>query len=208
MVEDNEVRRPGRPRSERSRRAVLDAARELLTDRGLPGLSVDDIAARAGVSKNTIYRWWPTKGAVLMDAFTDAVGSAIEVPADGDTVTRLRAQVARVARAMNQPAARRPFIALVAAAQHDPELATALRDRFISLRRAEVSRLLTAGIDKGELPATLTPDLLIDLIYGALYYRLLISGEPMDTAYADRLIDTLAPVLQPPRTPAPPPVSA
>ncbi|MFJ4657743.1 TetR-like C-terminal domain-containing protein [Nocardia sp. NPDC088792] len=61
-------------------------------------------------------------------------------------------------------------------------------------------RRSTTGIDKGELPATLTPDLLIDLIYGALYYRLLISGEPMDPAYADRLIDTLAPALRPPRT--------
>jgi AcrR family transcriptional regulator len=196
MSKPNDARGPGRPRSERSRRAVLTAARELLTDRGLPGLSVDDIAARAGVSKNTIYRWWPTKAAVLMDAFTDAFADRMEAPADGDALTRLRIQVRRVAQLMNTPDARRPFVALVAAAQHDPELAAALRERFINSRRAEMSRLISTGIGNGHLPADLDTDVIIDLIYGALYYRLLVSGARIDPAYADRLIEALAPILQ------------
>ncbi|MGF6886473.1 AcrR family transcriptional regulator [Nocardia sp. GAS34] len=196
MPAQNGGRGPGRPRSERSRRAVLDAAGELLTDRGLPGMTMDEIAARAGVSKNTIYRWWPTKAAVVMDAFTDAFAGRMEAPAQGDALTRLRIQVQRVARLMNTPEARRPFVALVAAAQHDPELATALRERFIDTRRAGVIELITAGIEEGRLAADTDADIVIDLIYGALYYRLLISGGELDPAYADRLVDTLAPVLR------------
>lgn len=196
MPEQNEGRGPGRPRSERSRAAVLAAARELLTDRGLPGLTMDEIAARAGVSKNTIYRWWPTKAAVVMDAFTDAFAGRMEAPGDGDALTRLRIQAQRVARLMNTPEARRPFVALVAESQHDPELATALRERFIDTRRAAVTDLIATGIDAGELPADLDPDIVIDLIYGALYYRLLISGGDLTPAYADRLVHTLAPILR------------
>jgi AcrR family transcriptional regulator len=197
MPAQNGGRGPGRPRSERSRRAVLDAAGELLTDRGLPGMSMDEIAARAGVSKNTIYRWWPTKAAVVMDAFTDAFAGLMEAPAEGDALTRLRIQVQRVARLMNTPEARRPFVALVAAAQHDPELATALRERFVDTRRAGVIELIAAGIEEGRLAADTDADIVIDLIYGALYYRLLISGGELDPAYADRLVETLAPVLRP-----------
>lgn len=188
MVESKQGRGPGRPRSERSRRAVLAAARELLTDRGLPGLSVDEIASHAGVSKNTIYRWWPTKAAVLMDAFTDAFAERMSVPAEGDELTRLRTTVRRVATLMGDPEARRPFVALVAAAQHDPELAAALRDRFLAGRRAEVGELIVSGKAAGRLPADFDPDITIDLIYGALYYRLLVSGETVDAGYADRLL--------------------
>ncbi|MBF6170842.1 TetR/AcrR family transcriptional regulator [Nocardia blacklockiae] len=196
MAEPNDARGPGRPRSERSRRAVLTAALELLSDRGLPGLSVDEIAARAGVGKNTIYRWWPTKGAVLMDAFTEAYAGRMEAPEEGDARTRLRVQARRVAELMNTPEARRPFVALVAAAQHDPELAAALRERFLEPRRAGVEHLLATGIAEGEFRPDLDPALVIDLLYGALYYRLLVSGAHLDPAYADHLVDILSPVLR------------
>lgn len=170
---------------------MLAAARDLLTDRGLPGLSVDEIATHAGVSKNTIYRWWPTKAAVLMDAFTDAFADRMSVPAEGDALTRLRTTVRRVATLMSDPDARRPFVALVAAAQHDPELAAALRDRFIAGRRAEVGELLAEARSAGGFPTGFDPDTAIDLIYGALYYRLLISGETLDSGYADRILTAM-----------------
>ncbi|WP_227979271.1 TetR/AcrR family transcriptional regulator [Nocardia spumae] len=191
MAETKDGRGPGRPRSERSRRAVLAAARDLLTDRGLPGLSVDEIASRAGVSKNTIYRWWPTKAAVLMDAFTDAFAARMTVPAEGDALTRLRTTVRRVASLMSDPDARRPFVALVAAAQHDPELAAALRERFIAGRRAEVNEVLSAAIAGGRLPSDFDAEAAVDLIYGALYYRLLISGAPLGPDYADRVLTAM-----------------
>ncbi|WP_327139432.1 TetR/AcrR family transcriptional regulator [Nocardia sp. NBC_01327] len=197
MTTPGEPATPGRPRSERARQAVLTAARELLTDKGLPGLSVDDIARSAGVSKNTIYRWWPNKAAVLMDAFAEATSSKLEFPADGDALTNLRTQVRQVAHLMNTPRARRPFVALVAASQHDPELATALRERFIATRRAGAHGLISKAIDTGEFRRTLDPDIIIDLIYGALYYRLLITGAPLDADYADHLLDNIEPALRP-----------
>ncbi|MFC6355725.1 TetR/AcrR family transcriptional regulator [Luethyella okanaganae] len=181
--------RTGRPRSERARRAVLQAARELLTDEGLPGLTVDEIAAHAGVSKNTIYRWWPNKAAVLMDAFTEATSDKLAAPATGTAIQRFRTQVHRVAELMNEPAARRPFIALVAASQHDLELATALRDRFVADRRAAATRLLEQVAREQPHRQNVEPGILIDLVYGALYYRLLITGEHLDAAYVDHLLD-------------------
>lgn len=186
-----EAARPGRPRSEQARSAVLEATRDLLTDTGLPGLTVDDIATRAGVSKNTIYRWWPNKAAVLMDAFTAATAAKLEAPADGTAVQRFRTQVHRVAHLMNEPNARRPFIALVAASQHDPELAAALRDRFVAGRRADAAALLDQISYENPDRGTIDPEIVIDTTYGALYYRLLITGQPLDAPYVDRLLDTI-----------------
>lgn len=186
-MDQDDTPKPGRPRSERARLAVLHAARDLLTDDGLPGLTMDKIAAHAGVSKNTIYRWWPTKAAVLMDAFTEATSAKLEAPIEGSAISRFRAQVHRVAQLMNAPAARRPFVALVAASQHDPELATAVRDRFVADRRAAAIALLDqASIEGHEQLAG--PDIIIDLLYGALYYRLLITGGQIDAAYTDELL--------------------
>ncbi len=188
LVHTQDGSRPGRPRSERARHAVLEATRNLLTDEGLPALTVDQIAAQAGVSKNTIYRWWPNKAAVLMDAFTAVTSAKLEAPADGTAVQRFRGQVQRVAALMSEPAARRPFVALVAASQHDQQLAEALRERFIADRRATATALLEEIADD-DPPADFEPDIVIDLIYGALYYRLLITGASLDRSYVDRLLD-------------------
>ncbi|MDJ0363292.1 TetR/AcrR family transcriptional regulator [Rhodococcus sp. H29-C3] len=186
---NEDATKPGRPRSERARRAVLEATQALLTDKGLPGLTVDDIASHAGVSKNTIYRWWPNKAAVLMDAFTAATSAKLKAPVDGTATQRFRAQVHRVAHLMNEPEARRPFIALVAASQHDPELAAALRDRFIAERRTSAAALLGQIAQERPDRNNLDPDIVIDLAYGALYYRLLITGQRLDAPYVDRLLD-------------------
>ena len=188
-MHNQEAAKPGRPRSERARRAVLEATRALLTDDGLPGLTVEKIATHAGVSKNTIYRWWPNKAAVLMDAFTAAASTKLEAPTDGTATQRFRTQVHRVALLMNEPEARKPFIALVAASQHDPELAAALRDRFVAERRRAATALLDQIAQESRDRINLEPDIVIDLTYGALYYRLLITGQRADRPYVDRLLD-------------------
>ncbi|WP_312979863.1 TetR/AcrR family transcriptional regulator [Corynebacterium sp.] len=167
---------------------MLEATRALLTDEGLPALTVDKIARHAGVSKNTIYRWWPNKAAVLMDAFTAATRTKLEAPDTGTAIQRFRTQVQRVAALMSEPDARRPFVALVAASQHDQELAAALRERFIADRRDAATLLLEEIIDQHRA-ANFEPEIVIDLIYGALYYRLLITGARLDPPYVDRLLD-------------------
>jgi AcrR family transcriptional regulator len=188
---DAGVRAPGRPRSERATEAILTAARELLEQRGLKQLSVDAIAARAGVSKATIYRWWPNKAAVVMDAFLAGTGPRMPFPDTGSAREDLRRQLRSVIRLFNEPRTRGPFVALIAESQHDPQLARALRERFIARRRAAAREVFTRGQARGELRDDLDVDIAIDALYGALYYRLLISGEPLRPRYADALLDQL-----------------
>jgi AcrR family transcriptional regulator len=182
-------RSPGRPRSERAATAILGAARELLEERGLRGLSVDAIAARAGVSKATIYRWWPNKSAVVMDAFLADTGPRMPFPDTGSVREDLRRQLRSVIRLFNEPRTRGPFVALIAESQHDPEVARALRERFIAARRAAAREVFERGQARGELRADLDIDIANDALYGALYYRLLVSGAPLRPRYADALLD-------------------
>jgi len=192
---DPEVRTAGRPRSERARVATLEAAGELLDERGLAALSVDAIATHAGVSKATIYRWWPSKAAVVMDAFLERTSPQMPFPDTGSTREDLRRQMRSVIRLFNDAATSRPFVALIAESQHDPVLAAALRERFIAARRAAATEAFARGIERGDLKADLDVEIAIDALYGALYYRLLVSGEPLTPRYADRLLDQLFPAL-------------
>jgi AcrR family transcriptional regulator len=189
------TRRPGRPRSERATAAILRAASELLDSRGLDGLSVDAIAARAGVSKATIYRWWPNKAAIVMDAVLSATAPQIPFPDTGSVREDLRQQMRSVVRLFTKTATGRALVALIAQSQHDPVTATALHERFIAPRRTTAGDVLRRGIARGELRPDLDVDTAIDTLYGALYYRLLVSGDPLTPRYVDRVIDHVYPTL-------------
>ena len=191
------ARRRGRPRSEGARAAILRAAGELLQSRGFSALSVDAIAASAGVGKATIYRWWPNKAAVVMDAFLADTAPAMPFPDTGSTREDLRRQMRSVIRLFNAPAVGGPFKALIGESQHDPALAAALRERFIASRRAAAKEVLARGIERGELRPDLDLDIAIDALYGALYYRLLVSGARLTARYADAVLDELFPALEP-----------
>lgn len=189
------TRRPGRPRSARATAAILQAASELLDSRGIDGLSVDAIAARAAVSKATIYRWWPNKAAIVMDAVLSVTAPQIPFP-DTDSVREdLRQQLRAVVRLFTTTATGRALIALIAQSQHDPVTATALHERFIAPRRTTAGDVLRRGIARGELRPDLDVDTAIDTLYGALYYRLLVSGDPLTPLYVDRVIDHTYPTL-------------
>jgi AcrR family transcriptional regulator len=189
------TRRPGRPRSERATAAILRAAGELLDSRGLDGLSVDAIAARAGVSKATIYRWWPNKAAIVMDAVLSATAPQIPFPDTGSVREDLRQQMGSVVRLFTKTATGRALVALIAQSQHDAATATALHERFIAPRRTTAGDVLRRGIDRGELRPDLDVETAIDTLYGALYYRLLVSGDPLTQRYVDRVIDQIYPTL-------------
>jgi AcrR family transcriptional regulator len=187
----------GRPRSESAREAILRAAIELLQSKGFAALSVDAIAARAGVGKATIYRWWPNKAAVVMDAFLADTAPGMPFPDTGSTREDLRRQMRSVIRLFNTPSVGGPFVALIGESQHDPALAAALRERFVASRRAAAKEVLTRGIERGELRSDLDLDIAIDSLYGALYYRLLVSGARLTPRYADAVLDQLYPALTP-----------
>ena len=180
----------GRPRSESARRKVLAAARDLLEERGLPGLTVEGIAARAGVGKPTIYRHWPNAQAVAMDAFLDR-----DDPVQGETggttpLAALRRQLAGIAVAFASPAGR-GTAAMIAASQNDSELAKVFRNRFI-LRGRETGRaLLLQAAEQGAIRADLDLEVALDLIYAPLYFRLLVGHGPLDRDFTDTLLDTV-----------------
>src|SRR5688500_2970986 len=179
----------GRPRSKMARAKILAAARTLLEERGLPGLTVEGIAARAGVGKPTIYRHWPNAQAVAMDAFLET-GDAAPGPAGGSSALgALRGQLHGIAATLASPAGR-STAAMIAAAQNDSELAKVFRNRFILKSRETGRALLLQAAEQGAVRADADLEVALDLIYAPLYFRLLIGHGPLDAAFTDALLDT------------------
>lgn len=183
----------GRPRSEHARQAILRAAFELVRDRGFAALTIEGIAARAGVAKTTIYRHWPSKAAVVMDALLTEADPRTPFPDTGSVREDLRRQLHGVVKLLGDPADGAVYVALLAECQHDAALAAAMRDRFIAARRAQAAAVIERGIDRGELREDLNVDVALDAIYGALYYRLLVRHAPVFTDYVDEIIDLALP---------------
>jgi AcrR family transcriptional regulator len=175
------------------RRAILRSAGKLFHRHGLRRLTIEAIAEDAGVGKATIYRWWPSKAALVLDAIHEQVGPDIALPDTGSAREDLRLQIASLVQILTSNRTGRAYIALVAESQYDPDLAEAIRDRLIARRRAATREVLERGIARGELRAGLDVEIAIDALYGALYYRLLVSHEPLEPGYADALVAQLYP---------------
>ena len=178
----------GRPRSESARRKVLAAARQLLHERGLPGVTVEGIAALAGVGKPTIYRHWPNAHAVAMDAFLESSEAAPGQSGIGFPLDALRRQLHAIAVAFASPAGR-STAALIAASQNDSELAKVFRNRFIMKSREAGRALLLQAVEQGAVRADMDVEVALDLIYAPLYFRLLIGHGPLDGPFTDTLLD-------------------
>jgi AcrR family transcriptional regulator len=178
----------GRPRSPKIDRAILEAAAHLVLAKGFRALSMDAIAAAAKVGRMTIYRRWPNKAAVVMDAFVSRVDpNTLFVPA-ASYLESIRLQMRTMAKAFagNDGALIR---ALLAEAQFDAELATALRERWTMPRRRMAIAYFQEGIAKGILRADADPDTMIDILYAPLYYRLQMGTGALSEAYIDEIFD-------------------
>ena len=191
------VPRRGRPRSEAARTRILAAARSLLEERGLAGLTVERIAAEAGVGKPTIYRHWPNAQAVAMDAFLVGATTGGEA-GPGFALPALRRQLAAIAAAFASPAGR-STAAMIAAAQNDSELAKVFRNRFIMRSREAGRVLLERAVAEGTVRPDADIEVALDLIYAPLYFRLLIGHGPLDGAFTDALLDLVLEGLCDPR---------
>jgi len=171
--------RLGRPRSETVRQAILAAAIDELEENGYARLTVDAIAARAGAGKQTVYRWWPSKADVVLDALLEKVAVTITVPDEGSLEADLLAFLGATFRQRGQ----RPIlIGLMAQALLDPVFATAFRDRFLFSRRAALRGILERAAARGEINQEVDPELLIDVVYGVLWYRLMLDHAPLNEA--------------------------
>lgn len=177
-------------RSELARQAVLEAADNLLVERGFAGVTMEGIAARAGVAKQTVYRWWQTKTDVLMDAFLQDVAEDLIPPDHGDLATDLRAYLSRLARFLRESDAGAVFRALVAQAQHDPVFAARFRARYLDEQRRRDQLPLLRAQQRGRLPADLDLVTATDQLVGPLYYRVLVTDESVDADFTDRLVES------------------
>ncbi len=178
----------GRTRDAAATAAILDAAMALLVEKGLAGFTIEGIAARAGVGKATIYRWWPSRGAVALDAFLDAVEPQVPYPDTGDFAAALRAQVTALVRVFRTDEVGGVIRALLGEAQTDPELAEAFRTRWLESRRTVGRAIFTAAQRSGQIRADLDIETAIDLVYGPVYFRLMAGHQPLDDRFASELI--------------------
>jgi AcrR family transcriptional regulator len=186
-----EAPRRGRPRSEKARQAILEAAAELLLARGLSAVSMDAVAEQAGVSKATIYRWWPTKETLALDALYTEWAAARPSPRDTGS---LRGDLLSLLRPWARLASSRPYgrviAALITEAQTDPVFAAEYRERFVEPRRDQARAIFRRAIERGEIPADTKIDVALDILYGPFYHRLLHGHAPLNDRFVHDVIDT------------------
>lgn len=177
----------GRPRSEETKKAILTAAYGLLLEKGFNTITVEGIAERAGVSKATIYKWWSNKAAVVLDGFFAATESMLQVPDTGSVREDLFIQANNLANFITSPKGK-VITELIAEGQFDTNIAEEYRIRYFNPRRLISQNIIERGIERGELKKDIDIELSIDLIFAPLFYRLLITGGTVDTAYVKSLI--------------------
>ena len=179
----------GRRRSESSHAAIVEATQELLVERSYPELTIEGVAARAGVGKQTIYRWWPSKAALVLEAYL-AGSDAVPPPRECATVREdVRALLGWLIAVLAQPTGGHVVAGLVGELQHDPVLAEGFHRDVVPARREAMLAALERGRERGEIRADADLELAVDALHGAVFYRLLLSGEPLDEPFAARLAD-------------------
>ncbi|MEA2502815.1 MAG: hypothetical protein QOD01_2926 [Actinomycetota bacterium] len=183
-------RPPGRPRSPAAERAILDAALELLASEGFDRLTVEGVAASAGVGKATIYRRWPSKLALVLAAVGELSTHPLPELTTGRTRDDLVSLLRHIIEALTGTIAGRILPGLVAESARSPELLGLLHDFWIS-RRGLMLEVLRQGSAQGDLPEDVDHELIADLLYGPVHYRFLISAAPVDPPLAEQLVDSV-----------------
>lgn len=182
----------GRPRDERARVAILDTAADLMLEHGVDKVSMDAIAARAGVSKATIYRWWPTKESLALDAVYRQWSAA---QAETEPSGSVRADLVALLASWSRLAASKPYARVIAAllnaAQSNPDFAVQYRAHFVEPRRERGREILSAAVHDGQAPPDTDIELVLDLLYGPIYHRLLQGHAPVDDRFVRGVVDVV-----------------
>jgi AcrR family transcriptional regulator len=176
----------GRPRDEAARRRILQAALDLMEESAFTQMTMEAIAERAGASKTTVYRWWPNKAALAIEAFREAVAPELPLRDTGSLRQDLTTQMQNFARVLSGRGGRMLRSFLVAA-RCDPEVAEAFRSLWSDPRRAEAKQMLRQKQSNGQLRRDADLDLVLDSLYGPLYYRFLVKNELPSQKYAESL---------------------
>ncbi|RFU88360.1 TetR/AcrR family transcriptional regulator [Streptomyces triticagri] len=181
----------GRRPSDEVRADVLHTVGEILLDEGLADFTIERVARQSGVSKTTIYKWWPSRGALALDGYFHKVETTLAFPDTDDIRADLTTQLHAFGHLVGDTPAGRLLAELIGAAQTDPELATAYRSLYSAeRRRLAVTRLLRAQ-ESGQVRPEVDPQVVVDQLWGAVYHRLLIPDEPINPTFITALLDNL-----------------
>lgn len=181
-------RSPGRPRSEAARLAILRSTLKLLGEKGFSELTIEAVAGYASVGKATVYRWWPDKAALIVDAFALATRRKLNFPDTGSLRTDMSQQMRQLIKIFRSPRGR-IVSAILAAGQSDRNVIAAFRERFMVPRRQEAYETLRRGIQRGELQKDVDLDLLLDSLYGPIYMRFLIRHGSLTPDFVEGLCE-------------------
>src|SRR6202451_3885210 len=179
-------RSPGRPRSGHARLPILRSALKLLGENGFSELTIEEVAAHAGVGKATVYRWWPNKAAIIADAFASSTSRKLHFPDTGSVYTDMSQQMRQLVKICRSRRGR-IVSAMVGGGQRDRDLTRAARERFLWRPRREAYATLRRAIQRGELRDDVDQDLLLDSLYGPIYMRFLIRHDNLTPNFVDRL---------------------
>jgi AcrR family transcriptional regulator len=192
-------RRPGRPRDARTDQVILDATLTILRDQGYAALTIEQVAALAGVGRPTIYRRWPSKPALVIAAMMSSSRLALPVGDLGSLRAELVAVQRRQVMLMNRPENRRVTAGLVADLTTDPHLSATYVNEYLAPRRALVFEVLQRGVDRGELDPDADFAFIYDLLVGPLFMRAVVWGEPLAQDAAEKTTDVILTTFAPRR---------
>jgi AcrR family transcriptional regulator len=191
MTFDRPRRGRGRRPATEVRGEILEAAAELLFAEGMGGFTIEKVANLSGASKMTIYKWWPSKGALALDGYFQKVAPELAFADTGDIEADLRTQLHGFALVIRDSPAGRVIAELIGQAQSDPELKAAYLRRYSSPRRALAVAVMEKAKQRGQLRASLDPETVVDQLWGACYHRLLLPDQPLTHEFVDALVDNL-----------------
>ena len=192
------TRRPGRPRSTEADRAILEATRAALVELGWSKLAMSDVAARAGVAKTTLYRRWPGKSELVVDAVAALFDEQLTLPDSGSLAGDIEGVVLRFAELLDLPETKTALMAVIAESTRDEALRARIKSAIVDRQKDLVLRGRSRAQSRGELPAETDPavsdrnaDLIFDVIAGTVVHRALVSNEPIDPAWAHHFTQLL-----------------
>lgn len=181
----------GRRPADEVRADILSTTGELLLAEGIADLTFDRVARVAGVSKTTLYKWWPSRGALALDGYFHAVEDTLAFPDTGDIRADLLSQLHAFVALMTETAGGSALLQLIGEAQTDPELAAAYRSLYSAERRRLAVERLTRAQEVGQLRPDVDVRVLVDQLWGAVYHRLLIPDEPVSREFATALVTNI-----------------
>jgi AcrR family transcriptional regulator len=182
--------RRGRPRSAETTTAILQSAYTLMATTGLAATSIDAVARHSNVSKMTIYKWWPSREALLIDAFLNQASLMLPLSGAGNPAARVRRHAAAYAEALRGEFGR-VQLAVISECISKTGSAEIFYERYLNFRRSAMVEIIAAGQHDGSVRATGAPGDLYDAIYGSLFYRSIFGIKPLSPAYARNLVDIL-----------------